>query len=87
MPAKRSAPPAQPAEAILSVIVHCESCGIDSGKRRQVQDSAKGRHDLPPIFLMMAPGRDGVPWFLCLWCWFEGLHPNDPRPTRPHVIV
>jgi len=31
------------------------------------------------ILLEMKPGPDGKPWYLCVPCWFEGLHPNSPR--------
>jgi|SRR6185295_14464446 len=78
------------AEASLSIRVECADCGIDSDKRRQVRGPSGQRENVPPIFLAMepGPGSDGAPWFLCLWCWFEGLRSqNEASPVRPHVIV
>ena len=41
-------------------------------------DSCGARYDTktPSIFMQMAPGRDGKPWWLCLSCW------RTERPTH-----
>lgn len=39
----------------------------------------QGPHAPNGVMLEMAPGPDGIPWYLCPKCWFEGLHPNSMR--------
>lgn len=28
------------------------------------------------ILIGMEPGKDGMPWWLCVRCWADGLHPG-----------
>lgn len=66
----------------LSIEVHCEHCGVDSGKNiSTIQDGV--RVWVPPIFLAMRGKEKGRErkecdddWYLCLRCWVEGARPK-----------
>lgn len=51
------------AEATLAIEVTCEFQG-ETWHRQSVGEG---------LFLEMAPGKDGLPWFLCSRCWFDGM--------------
>ena len=56
----------------------CEHCGVKASDRTHV-------------FVMMKPGDDGVPWYLCRQCWADGIHPmkmgkvkvDASKPVKP----
>lgn len=39
------------------------------------------------ITIEMKPGKDGIPWFLCLRCWMDGIRPMNRIGEVPHVEV
>jgi hypothetical protein len=54
------------AERVLIIDPYCEVCA-------QLEDIAGGRKGRHQCLVEMVPGADGVPWYLCVKCWIEGL--------------
>lgn len=48
----------------------CEHCNV-------------GLANSPRISVEMKPGPDGLPWFLCIRCWSEGLRKQDDTTAVP----
>lgn len=63
-------------EATLVIEMACDQCTLTP---------RQGAHG--DVFLEMAPGPNGAPWYLCANCWFDGLFPNNPRSTLSARVV
>lgn len=47
---------------LTTIDVVCEHCHVGLAQRSRIS-------------VEMKPGRDGIPWFLCLRCWLDGVRP------------
>ena len=61
-------------DVTLVIVATCEECA-----RRRHEADLPPETGRQPVLIEMVPGDDGVPWFLCVSHWFDGIHPNDPR--------
>ncbi len=61
----------QTADVALKIEPSCEHCPYTLS-RAVPRDEGKGARYLGSL-IEMAPGPDGVPWYLCPRCWLDGL--------------
>lgn len=70
--------PGAASEVSLVIEVACDHCGRKPGVGSSVFiEMARWLGDKPTEEERVRP-----PWFLCVPCWFEGLHPNKVQPMR-----
>ncbi len=50
------------------------------------KDEGKGARYLGSL-IEMAPGPDGVPWYLCPRCWLEGLMAEPKKESKSTGLV
>lgn len=63
-------------ETVLAIEPQCKEC-----KNERVTSARAA------TWLAMEPGDDGVEWFLCARCWYDGMHPNSGQTLDRAVAI
>lgn len=63
-----------PTDVTVRIEPRCAHCPyVIAPARSRTADLAPGKGAYLGVLVEMQPGDDGVPWFLCVSCWLDGL--------------